>query len=79
MQSESGLEKLPIQRGGRFGGLLAQSAVMTATANGVDTQPVLRGVWVLENILGMPPPPAPKSRGRGIGEPGVSLAISMHM
>ncbi len=61
MASDSGLEKLPIQRGGRFGGLLAQSAVMTATANGVDTQPVLRGVWVLENILGMPPPPAPKN------------------
>jgi hypothetical protein len=32
-----------------------------ATANGVDTQPVLRGVWVLENILGAPPPPPPKA------------------
>jgi len=61
MNSEDGLQKLPIDRGGRFGGLLAQSAVMTATANGVDTQPVLRGVWVLENILGMPPPPPPKN------------------
>jgi hypothetical protein len=35
------------------------SAVMTTTANGVDTQPVLRGVWVLKNILGMPVPPPP--------------------
>jgi hypothetical protein len=34
---------------------------MTATANGVDTQPVLRGVWVLENILGLPPPEPPKN------------------
>lgn len=55
------LERLPMQRGGRFGGILGQSATMIATANGVDTQPVLRGVWVLENILGMPPPPPPKN------------------
>jgi hypothetical protein len=32
-----------------------------ATANGVDTQPVIRGAWVLENILGMPSPPPPKN------------------
>ena len=31
------------------------------TANGVDTQPVLRGVWVLDNILGMPSPPPPNN------------------
>ena len=53
-------EKIPIERGGRYGGLLGQSAILMATANGVDTQPVLRGVWVLENILGTPPPPPPK-------------------
>lgn len=55
------LERLPMQRGGRYGGLMGQSAIMTATANGVDTQPVLRGVWMLENILGMPPPEAPQN------------------
>jgi hypothetical protein len=60
-KTSSEIQKLPIDRGGRFGGLLAQSAVMTATANGVDTQPVLRGVWMLENILGMPPPEPPKN------------------
>ena len=32
---------------------------MMATANGVDTQPVLRGVWLLENILGDPVPEPP--------------------
>ena len=58
---EMKIERLPLTRGGRFGGLLGQSAVMMATANGVDTQPVLRGVWVLENILGMPPPEPPKN------------------
>ena len=55
------IERLPIPRGGIRGGLLGQSAVMMATANGVDTQPVLRGVWVLENILGIPLPPVPSN------------------
>ena len=54
------LRRVPLKRGGRIGGLLGQSGIMMATANGVDTQPVLRGVWVLENILGSPPPPPPK-------------------
>lgn len=61
MSTGSDLQKLPLERGGRFGGLLTQSAVLTATANGVDTQAVLRGVWVLENIMGMPPPEPPKN------------------
>lgn len=55
------IQRIPLPRGGRYGGVLGNSAVMMATANGVDTQPVLRGVWVLENILGTPPPPPPKS------------------
>jgi hypothetical protein len=55
------IERLPIDPKGIHGGLLGQAATMMATANGVDTQPVLRGVWVLENILGMPPPPVPKN------------------
>ncbi|MCZ6674022.1 MAG: DUF1588 domain-containing protein, partial [Verrucomicrobia bacterium] len=53
--------RVPLERGGRFGGVLGMAGIMTATANGVDTQPVLRGVWVLENILGDPPPPPPGS------------------
>jgi len=43
----------------RRGGVLTQPSVMTATANGVDTSPVVRGVWLLENILGLPPAPPP--------------------
>ena len=43
----------------RRGGIFTQPGLMTATANGVDTSPVVRGVWVLENILGTPPSPPP--------------------
>jgi hypothetical protein len=60
-KKDKAIHRVTLPRGGRIGGLLGQSAVMMATANGVDTQPVLRGVWVLENIMGMPPPPPPKS------------------
>lgn len=43
----------------RRGGVLTHASVLTATANGVDTSPVTRGVWVLENVLGTPPSPPP--------------------
>lgn len=35
------------------------AAVLTVSANGVETSPVTRGVWVSENILGIPPAPPP--------------------
>ena len=43
----------------RGGGIFTLPGLMTATANGVDTSPVVRGSWVLENILGTPPAPPP--------------------
>jgi hypothetical protein len=43
----------------RRGGLLGQASVLTVTANGIDTSPIVRGVWLLENILGTPPTPPP--------------------
>ncbi|MDF1658392.1 MAG: DUF1588 domain-containing protein [Verrucomicrobiales bacterium] len=60
-QDHMKIERLRIDPQGRYGGVLGQAATMMATANGVDTQPVLRGVWVLENIIGMPPPPVPNN------------------
>ncbi|MCA9057679.1 MAG: DUF1592 domain-containing protein, partial [Planctomycetaceae bacterium] len=41
------------------GGVLTQASVMKVTANGTNTSPVLRGVWVLDNLLGQPAPPPP--------------------
>ncbi|MBL6714566.1 MAG: DUF1592 domain-containing protein [Pirellulales bacterium] len=42
------------------GGVLTQAAVLKVTANGTTTSPVLRGVWVLDALLGQTtgPPPA---------------------
>jgi len=41
------------------GGVLTQAAVLTVTSNPTRTSPVKRGKWVLENILGAPPPDPP--------------------
>ena len=42
----------------RFG-LFGKGAVLLGTSYGNRTSPVLRGSWVLENILGTPPSPPP--------------------
>ncbi len=42
------------------GGLLGHGSILTLTSNGVETSPVVRGHWVLDELLGTPPPPAPK-------------------
>ena len=41
------------------GGLLTQASVLKVTANGTSTSPVLRGVWMLDRIMGRPAPPPP--------------------
>ncbi|MGL5096881.1 MAG: DUF1592 domain-containing protein, partial [Planctomycetia bacterium] len=43
----------------RRGGVISQAAVLTSTSYPHRTSPVLRGKWVLENLLGsrVPPPP----------------------
>ncbi len=42
-------------------GLLTQAAVLALTSNPTRTSPVKRGKWILENVLGDPPPSAPPS------------------
>ena len=56
-------------RGGEFqrvafrdkarGGVLTHAAILTITSNPTRTSPVKRGKWVLDNLLGTPPPPPP--------------------
>ncbi|HWL09191.1 MAG TPA: DUF1592 domain-containing protein [Planctomicrobium sp.] len=42
-------------------GLMTQGAILKVTANGSETSPVVRGVWVAERILGEPIPPPPEN------------------
>ncbi len=54
-----GFRKVNLAGDNRRGGLLGMAAVLTVSANGVETSPVTRGAWVSENILGVKPPPPP--------------------
>jgi len=45
--------------GTRRGGILTQASVLTVSSYATRTSPVLRGKWVLENLLNAPPPPPP--------------------
>ena len=44
---------------GARGGLLGQGSILSVTSYPTRTSPVLRGHWLLERILGAPPPPPP--------------------
>ena len=44
-------------------GLLGQGSVLSVTSHAERTSPVLRGKWVLENLLGLPVPPPPPDAG----------------
>ena len=41
------------------GGLLRQASILAVTSYATRTSPVIRGKWILSNILGVPPPPPP--------------------
>jgi hypothetical protein len=44
---------------GTRGGLLTQASVLTVSSYATRTSPVLRGKWILENLLNSPIPPPP--------------------
>jgi hypothetical protein len=68
------LQRVSLQNN-RRGGLLGQGAFLTASANGVDTSPVVRGIYVLEKLLGHTPPPPPPDVP--IVEPDIRGAVSI--
>jgi hypothetical protein len=57
--TEEKFQRVALKPEAQRGGLLGHGSILTLTSNGVETQPVSRGVWVLENLLGTPPSPPP--------------------
>lgn len=53
------IERVTLPANSVRGGLLGQASILKVSANGTNTSPVVRGVWVLERILGIHPPPPP--------------------
>ena len=50
--------------GTRRHGVLTQASILTVSSYANRTSPVIRGKWILENILNSPPPPAPPNLPR---------------
>lgn len=57
------------------GGIMTQGSVLKVTANGTTTSPVVRGVWLLERIMGIHPEPPPP--GVPAIEPDIRGAVSI--
>ena len=57
------LKRLPVPADSPRGGLLTHASVLTVTANGTTTTPVLRGAWIMERLLGVEIPPPPSGVG----------------
>jgi hypothetical protein len=53
----SRFRRITLDEDSRRGGLLRQASILTVTSYATRTSPVLRGKWILDNILGIPPPP----------------------
>ena len=53
----SRFRRVELEPDSRRGGLLRQGSILAVTSYATRTSPVIRGVWVLSNIVGAPPPP----------------------
>jgi hypothetical protein len=53
------LEKVKLPPGSHRGGVLTMGSVLKVTADGTNTSPITRGMWVLDRLLGTPPPKPP--------------------
>ncbi len=59
VEGHENFQKVSLPEDSVRGGVLTQASVLKVTANGTTTSPVIRGVWVLDKVLGRPAPPPP--------------------
>ena len=55
----SHFRRVPLPAGSPRRGILGHGSVLTLTSHAIRTSPVLRGKWILDNLLGTPPPDPP--------------------
>jgi hypothetical protein len=55
----SEFRRVALAPGTQRGGLLRQGSILTVTSYATRTSPVIRGKWILENLMGQAPPPPP--------------------
>jgi hypothetical protein len=49
--------RVTLESGSERGGMLRHASLLTVTSYATRTSPVIRGKWILENLIGTPPPP----------------------
>ncbi len=80
----SDFRRVPVPSDARRG-LLGQGSLLMVTSNPNRTSPVTRGAWILENLMGTPPPSPPpnvppfpeKQTGQGVKEEALSVRDKM--
>jgi hypothetical protein len=73
----SQFRRVTFPAGSQRGGLLGQGSVLALTSYATRTSPVLRGKYVLENLLDSPPPPPPPNVPSLVTESAAGQALSM--
>jgi hypothetical protein len=63
------IQKVTLPPDSKRGGILTHASILKVSANGTNTSPVVRGIFVLDRLLGTEPPPPPP------GIPGVEPDI----
>jgi hypothetical protein len=58
-------------------GLLGQGSILTVTSYPDRTSPVVRGKWILENLLGVPPPPPLPNVPKLVSTDGAGTSLPM--
>jgi mono/diheme cytochrome c family protein len=73
----SRFRKVELDESTHRGGLLGQGSILTVTSYANRTSPVIRGKWILSNILGVAPPPPPGKVPALKETAGVEKVVSM--
>ncbi|MBT6768031.1 MAG: DUF1592 domain-containing protein, partial [Opitutales bacterium] len=73
--SGKGYQKIPLLPRHHRGGVITHGSVLKVSANGTTTSPIIRGVWLLERILGETISPPPDDVGSV--EPDIRGAVSI--
>src|ERR1044071_4682516 len=53
----SRFRRITLDEDSERGGLLRQGSILTVTSYATRTSPVVLGKWILDNLMGVPPPP----------------------
>lgn len=57
----SAMRRVELPEDSPYGGLLTQASILKITSNGTSTSPVVRGAWIMDRLIGQPPPKPPAS------------------